>query len=105
MLLKCPSRSRDVSVVYSSREAKGAKTLWRSTALSSAFVREKTFPDRFVWITGFAFGMPLAHSFQCRQRAIAADVECADCAGNFCQPWRRWFWLEIFACGLLGPIE
>ena len=39
--------------------------------LFAAFIWEKTLPDRFVGIAGFAFGILLPHSFQCKQRAIA----------------------------------
>jgi hypothetical protein len=42
----------------------------RSIACSAGSFWEKTFPDRFVGITGFAFGILLPHIFQCRQRAI-----------------------------------
>jgi hypothetical protein len=54
-----------------------------------AFVWEETLPDCFVGITGFAFGIPLPHGFQCKKRAITLGVECAHCTGNVCQPWRR----------------
>src|SRR6476620_3253568 len=63
--------------------------------LFAAFIWEKTLPDRFVGITGFAFGILLPHIFQCRQRAILTGIGGAHCAGNVCQPWRRRFFFEF----------
>ena len=69
------------------------------------FLGEKVLPDRFVGVTGFAFRMPVPHSFQCKQRAIVADIECACYAGNIYQPCRRRFFLEVFGRGMLGSID
>ena len=71
----------------------------------SAFLWKETLPDRFVGITCFASGIPLPHIFQCQQRALVTGVECAHCAGNVSQPWRRRFLFESRGRGLLRPIQ
>src|SRR5262245_42260107 len=73
--------------------------------LCALIIRKETLPDRFIGISSFAFRMACAHSFQCKQRAIAADVECARCARDVRQPWRRSFFFELFGWSLLRPIE
>src|SRR5437762_2183008 len=84
----------------------GERAAVTSTDLSlrAMLIWKKTLPDQFVGVTGFAFGILFPHSFQCSQRAIASGVDCADCAGNVCQPWRRRFFFELFWCSLPRPI-
>ena len=86
---------------------RGERAAVTSTDLSlrAMLIWEKTLPDCFVGITGFAFGIPLPHGFQCKQSAIATGIERAHCGGNVCQPWRRRFFFELFECSLPRPIQ
>jgi len=87
----------------------GVGMIWGLTTGPSApvalFIWEKTLPDRFVGTTDFAFGILYPHSFQCNKRAIATGVECARCASNLRQPWRRRFFFEGLGRGLMRPVQ
>src|SRR5437762_9547615 len=87
---------------------RGERAAVTSTDLSlrAMLIWEKTLPDRFVGITGFASGILPPHIFQCHQRAILTGIGGAHCAGNVCQPWRRRFCFEVFGCSLRArPIQ